>query len=214
MVRLRTLLIASVAGSALLFASAARAQSDPPIMTNSTIPAFIHLVGSAAGVPDTTAGRFTVVIRDIANNPIPNSFVVVDFSNCPDIRIASDQLNPNYTVNCTNHTVGAYTNVEGKVVFTLLGSSWNAGTYSGPSAARMFSDGVLLGSTIASVFDLDGKGGVSGADVSEWLGDLATQVYRGRSDYNGSGTISGADFSVLLGELGTHGSTVSAATCP
>ena len=212
MVRHRALLLAIVAGSALLLASAARA--DLPPSPNSTIPASIHLVGSTAGIPDTTAGRFTVMMRDLANNPIPGSFVVVDFSNCPDIRIASDQLNPNYTVSCANHTVGAYTNVEGKVVFTLLGSGWDAGTYSGYGSVRIFADGVLLGSPIASVFDLNGSSGVSAADLSVCLGDLGSHTYRARSDFNGDGTLSAGDLSVLLGEIGTHRSTVSSATCP
>jgi hypothetical protein len=214
MVRRRALLLAIVAGSALLFASTARAQRNPPSMGNSTIPVFIHLVGSTAGVHDTTAGRFTVVIRDIANNPVSNSFVVVDFSSCPDIRIASDQLNPNYTVNCTYHTVGAYTNVEGKVVFTLLGSSWDAGTYSGLGAVYLYSDGWRLGSPIASVFDLNGSSGVSAADLSFCVGDLGSHSYRARSDFNGDGMLTAGDLSLLLGELGTHRSTVSAAACP
>jgi hypothetical protein len=213
MLRHRAFLFAIVASSALLTASAVRAQ-DPPTPSNSTCPAFIRLVGSSAGVPDSTAGKFTIVIRDIANNPVPNSFVVLDFSGCPDVRIASDQLNPNYTVNCTNHTVGAYTNLSGQVAFTLLGSSWNAGTHSGLSCARAYFDGVQLASPTVAAFDLNGMSGVDGADGAVALTDLGLHVYHGRDDYDGNMTVNGADLAIWQTVFGAHRSVTSGATCP
>ena len=196
----------------LLFATAARA--DIPPVPTSTLPAFIRVVGTAAGVPDTVAGGFVVTVRDLANNPVPNSFVRVDLSGCPDIRMASDQLNPNYTVDCAAHTVGAYTSLAGVATFTLLGSSWAAGIYSGLSCARVYADGVLLGSPTVSAFDLNGAGGMSGADISVWLGDLGSMSYRGRSDFDQNGILNAGDLSVWLSVLGRRGSSVTAAVCP
>jgi hypothetical protein len=213
LIRHRVSLLAIVVGSAFLFASAARAQ-DPPTPGNSTCPAFIRLVGSTAGVPDTAAGKFLIVIRDIANNPVPNSFVVLDLSGCPDVRIASDQLNPNYTVNCTNHTVGAYTNASGQVAFTLLGSSWNAGTHSGLSCGRAYFDGVQLAAPTVATFDLNGLGGVEGSDAAVFLTDIASHVYRGRDDFDGGGTVTGADLAMWMTRFATHRSQTSSATCP
>ena len=139
MVRHRALLLAIATGSTLLLARTAFANASMPSpVPNSTYPAFIRLVGSTAGVPDTAAGKFTVILRDVIHNPIAYGFVVVDFSGCPDIHIASNQLNPNSIVNCALHTVSAFTNSTGTVAFTLLGSSWNAGTYSGAAAARIY----------------------------------------------------------------------------
>lgn len=200
------------AGTLLLLTTAASANT-PPVPT-STLPAFIHIVGTTAGVPDTVAGNFVVTIRDLANNPVAGSDVRVDLWGCPDIRMASDQLNPNYTVDCATHTVGAYTNLAGVATFTLLGSSWAAGSYSGLSCARIYADGVLLGTPTVSAFDLNGAGGMSAADISMWLGDLGSMSYRGRSDFDQNGVLNAGDLSVWLGVLGRQRSSVTSAVCP
>ena len=83
---------------------AVAAMAGVPSAGNSTSPAFIRVVGSASSVPDSIAGKFTVIVRDLGNATIANSFVTVDFSGCPDIKIGSNQLNANYTTNCTNRT--------------------------------------------------------------------------------------------------------------
>lgn len=212
MFRRLTLTVALFASLLLVLAPAVRAQV-PPAPT-STLPAFIRVVGSNAGVPDTISGKFSVTIRDFANNPVPNSFVTVDLSACPDIRMASDQLNPNYTVDCASRTVGGYTNAAGIATFTLLGSSWAAGSYSGLNCARAYVDGVLLGNVTVAAFDLDGAGGISIADLSLWLGDIGSMSYRARSDYDASGSLNVGDLSAWLGALGRGGSRVTGAACP
>ena len=201
-----------VAGAALLLASPALAQLPSP--STSTVPDFIRLVGSSAGVPDSVAGGFSMVIRDLAYNPYKHAYVLVDFSGCPDLRIASDQLNPNDTVDCANHRVGAFTNAAGVVSFTLIGSSRAAGSCSGVGCGRVYADGALMRYLTVAAFDLDGAGGVNSADISVWLADLGLHVYRGRSDFDGSGSITTADLSVMLTELGTHRSSVTLAACP
>jgi hypothetical protein len=207
-------LLQLAASAAFVLLLAPPAGADLPPVGNSTSPAFIHVVGSAAGVPDTVSGKFIVTLRDIANNPVANAFVHVDFSGCADIRIASNQLNPNYVVNCTNHTVGTFTNTEGIAALTVLGNSWFAGTYSGLVCARIYADGVLLSSPTVSTYDLDGAGGVTAGDLSAWLGDLGSGVYRGRSDYDGNGVVSAGDLSLWLVALGGNRSKVTGASCP
>lgn len=212
MFRRLTLTVTQIASLLLVIASAARAQVPPS--PNSISPAFIRMVGSTAGVPDTVTGKFMVVIRDLANNPVENAEVVVDLSGCPDIRMAIDPLNPTYTANCALHTVRSYTNAIGVSAMTLVGSSWNAGGYSGMGCARIYANGVQISATTVSVFDLTGGGGLSAGDLSVWLGDLGSMSYRGRSDYDGNGTLSAGDLSVWLGVLGRGGSSVTSAVCP
>ena len=206
-------LFVCIGALALLLAPAAGAWIPSP--SNSTAPAFIRVVGSTAGVPDTVAGKFVVTVRDIANNPWPSAFVSVDFSGCPDIRLAADPLNPNYSTGyCWNHSIGAWTNNDGIVALTLVGSSWNAGTHAGLSCARIYANGDLLSSPTVAAFDLDGMGGVTTADLSQWLDDFGTHIYRGRSDYDGDSVVSTGDLSIWLAEFGTHRSSVTPASCP
>jgi hypothetical protein len=208
----RTTLSLLVLGG-LTLAAAPVAHANIP-GANSTGPAFIRLVGSAAGVPDTVAGKFTVTIRDIANNPINVAYVTIDLSGCADMRLASDQLNPNVAMNCFTHAVSAYTNAAGVVTFTLIGNSWNAGTYSALSCARIYANGVLMFSPTVSSFDLDGANGVNVADLSVMLADIGLHVYRGRDDYDANAIVNVADLSLWLAQNGTHRSAVTGATCP
>ncbi len=199
---------------ALLLLPAPARSSGFPTPGTSTSPAFIRVVGSTAGVPDTVAGKFVVTVRDIANNPVPGVFVQVDVSGCPDIRIASDPLNANYVTDCANHTVGAYTNATGVAAMTLLGSSWAAGTHAGYGCARIFAGGELLSTPTVAAFDLDGTAGLTAADLSIWLADLGPHVYCGRSDYDANGVVTASDLSVWLAEQGTHRSATTGAACP
>jgi hypothetical protein len=195
---------------------AVAAMAGIPSAGNSTSPAYLRLAASTAGVPDSISSKITVTVRDIANNVIANSFVTVDFSNAvtTDIKIGSNQLNANYTVNCANHTVSAYTNAAGQVAFTLLGGSWAASSYSGAGAGRIYADGVLLSSPTVAAFDLNGTGGLTAGDLSILLGDIGSHTYRARSDVDLSGALSAGDLSTELGAIGRHGSNTSATVCP
>jgi pimeloyl-ACP methyl ester carboxylesterase len=178
-----------------------------------TVPAFIRLVGSHAGVPDVPGGQFLVVVRDFANNPVPNLNVVVDFSGCADVRIASDQLNPATIVDCAARTVGAFTDATGTATFTVLGSSTGP-AQSGFNCARVFAEGIQLAAPTVATFDLDGANGVSIGDLSVWLSDLGSGTYHGRADYDGNAMMGIGDLSVWLAELGSNRSTASPPACP
>src|SRR5689334_9305655 len=106
---------------------AAAAMANVPCPSCSTVPGCITLVASAAGVPDSSDGKFCVVVRDLANNPLNGSSVTIDLSNAPDLHLCSDQLNVNYIINCAAKTVRQFTDVTGTVCFTLLGGSNGSG---------------------------------------------------------------------------------------
>ena len=64
----------------MLVATAAMAGVPDP--GHCTFPTFIKLVGNAAGVADSIKTAFPLVVRDIANNTIATSNVVIDLSGC------------------------------------------------------------------------------------------------------------------------------------
>jgi hypothetical protein len=191
------------------------AMAGVPSPANSVSPAFIRMVGSKLGVPDSVGGKFTITVRDLSNNPLLGSNVTVDLSGCTvDLKIASDQLNVNHTTNCTGKTVSGYTNAAGLVAFTVLGNSFTSATHTGLACARIYADGVLLSSPSVAAFDLDGASGVAVGDLAQWLGDLGAGVYRGRADYDGSASVAVGDLAQWLGRLGSGASTTTGAVCP
>lgn len=207
---LRKATLLTVAG--LFVASAAFAGVPSP--GNSTIPGCIPLVGSNLGLRDTTTGSVTVVVRDLANNPIAGASVVLDFSGLADIAICSDQLDLNALTNCAAKTTRKFTDALGQVSFTVLGGS--AGSASSlVNGAKIYANGVLLGSPTASAYDLDGAGGVSINDLSSWLFDLGTLTAYGRSDYDCDGSVGINDLSLWLSVFGAGNSLESCAiACP
>jgi hypothetical protein len=210
LVRKATLLTAA----GLLVASAAMAGVPSP--GNSTTPGCITLVGSLAGVPDAAAGQFTVVVRDLANNPLNGASVVIDLSNANDIAICDDQLDVNALVNCAAKTTRKFTDVTGSVTFTVLGGSNGAGNASTLlNGARIYANGTLIASPTAAAYDLDGASGVGANDLSAWLTDFGSGQPYGRSDYDCSGTIGANDLSLWLTEFGAGTSAASCAVaCP
>jgi hypothetical protein len=200
--------------------AASAAMAGVPSSANSTKPAFIKLVGQKTGVAD-AVGTFTVTVRDLGNNLIANSTVVVDFANCVRIRAASPQPFAGLTVDNLARTVRAQTNGSGVATFDIVGGSCNSGNLSGSGAncGRIFADGVLLGSVTVAAFDQDGVGGVTLSDLSAWGGDFLSGTYYGRSDYNGDGTLSLSDLSIWGGVFLAANSSASGAynaswTCP
>jgi len=209
LVRKATLL--TVAG--LLAASAAMA--GVPSAANSTVPACISLVGSSAGVPD-AFGSFSVTVRDLANNPLNGASVVVDLSGCTDIAICDDQLDVDALVNCAAKTTRKFTDALGNVSFTVLGGSngfGNATTLL--NGAAIYANGTLIGSPTAAAYDLDGQLGLGANDLSAFLGDFASAINYGRSDFDCDGTLGANDLSAWLTLFGGGTSTSSCAvSCP
>ena len=187
-----------------------------PTVGNVTAPACISLVGSDDAVPARALGQFTVIIRDLANNPLGGASVVVDCSNCPDIAICADQMDPDAIVNCAAKTVRKFTDALGSVTFTILGGSNGAGNASTLlNGGRIFCNGQLIKTPTICAFDLDGSSGVGANDLSVWLTDFGSGNPYGRCDYDCSGTIGANDLSLWLTAFGSGAMTQSCATrCP
>jgi len=221
--------------SGMLAASAAMA--SVPSSANSTIgysfcssptQCGIYLTGSKTGTAD-PAGQFAITVRDLANNLIANSTVVVDFSNCVRYRASNAQLFAGLTVDNLGRTVRANTNGSGVATFRIIGGSCNVppGAMSGSpvssGCARIYADGVLLGSVHVATIDEDGVSGVGGNDLAALSGDVfgypadANNVQR--SDFDFNSTLNGNDlakFSSLLFAANSlsSGTYDPAWTCP
>ena len=209
LVRKATLLTAA----GLLVASAAMA--GVPSAGNSTVPSCISLVGNAAGVPD-VAGQFSVVVRDLANNPLIGASVVIDLSGCTDLAICDDQLDANATTICASKTTRKFTDNLGSVTFIVLGGSNGAGNATTLlGGGKIFANGTLIGSPTVAAYDLDGALGLGANDFSAFLTDFASGFNYGRSDYDCSGNIGANDLSSWLSVFSASGSTSSCAvSCP
>jgi len=206
----------------VLLAFALVAASTPagaePSPSNSIAPVCISLVGTSGNIPAHAAGRFQVLVRDLANNPVAGAHVVIDLSGCPDLHLCADQLDPAMDVDCANKRVGKFTDPTGSVTFTLLGGSNGAGNAVELLAAgRIYEDGNLIGDPTVSAYDLDGANGVGINDLSAWLTDFGAfgAPAFGRSDFDCSGGVGVNDFSLMLTALGSGAQTQSCgATCP
>ena len=211
--------VPSILALATLCASSAALASLGVSPQNCTVPAAIRLVGSLAGVPDASTGRFAIVVRDLANTPRSGASVVIDLSGCPDFTICGNQLDAEATVNCAAKTVRKFTGVDGGVTFTILGGSIganNATTISGAGGPfRIYANGIPITQPTISAYDLDGSGGLGADDLSTWLSDFATGLPYARSDYDGNGIISANDLSHWL-EVFAAGKSVEScsAACP
>jgi hypothetical protein len=172
-----------------------------PSASNSQVPAFVRVVGTLAGVPD-TAGTFVVVVRDFANNPVHDAQLTIDFSACTDLRLCPDPI-PGETVSCTARTIQAITNVSGIASVIVVGAGTNTGGAPGAGlgAVRVLANGLLLKYVTANILDEDGAvtvPGVDATDLAAWIRDYGVGTYVGRSDFNQDGHLGGADLSTWL----------------
>ncbi|MBI5710355.1 MAG: hypothetical protein HZC42_08650 [Candidatus Eisenbacteria bacterium] len=184
----------------------------PPSPSASTAPAAILVVGRHLGEPD-PAGMFAVTVRELAGSPVPGSMVVVDFSGCDDLRLCQEQA-PGEIVDCASHTVRGFTGADGVARFVITGAARNlrGGAGAGAGCARIYADGVMLGSATVAVPDENGAVAAPGVEVTDmvsFLADLAGGAYLGRSDFDGDGIVDVRDLSTLLRMLGTGASSES-----
>jgi hypothetical protein len=161
--------------------AAGAAVAGVPTAGNSTLGDPLIILRAYNGSPGAAAVDQaipkTIIVRDAANNPVPNSVVVLDFSACtPDIKIGSTQVAGTF-VNCAAKTVSGVTDVGGSVTFRVVGASnTTAGTDPGSAAGccSVVADGVVLGPLSVATPDLNGaRGGGSdpgmdGADTAQY----------------------------------------------
>ena len=196
--------------SLLLLHRPTAAEPSPP---NHTVPACISLVGSN-GATASAKGTFTVITRDLANNPVAGATVTVDLSQAPDLHLCALQLAPGIILDCPGNKASAITDATGHATFTLLGGGL-PGAGSGLHNGRIYVDGMLVAMPTVSAYDLDGASGVGANDFSLWFGDFVAGATFGRSDYDCSGSIGANDLSFWLSEFGSAASVQScAASCP
>ncbi len=176
----------------LMAASAALA--SVPSAGTSTVGTSINLGGTTGGAVDILALK-TITVRDAANNPVPNSVVIINFSVCTagDIRLCSVQpgLTLGQSVSCGAKTITGATNASGVVSFTIAGGAANGGGNPpgvGAGCASVTADGVPLGSLTVGCPDENSINGVDATDTANYFGDRFG-AYRGRSDLNGDGVV-------------------------
>lgn len=196
------------------WASPGHAVPDP---APSTSPSHILLVGHDGGGTPDPAGRFVVVVRDLASNPIPGVPVQVDLSNVTEARLCIQPALPGLTVDCLARSVHGVTDADGRVEFAILGSVLNPGngTGTGANGARItmidptnpFHE-IALSSPTVIALDQTGGDGLGVNDIGLFLRDLGGGLYFGRSDYDRDGTVDVGDFSILLWALGRGASVV------
>lgn len=193
-----------------LFVSAWLAVATPvhaqvvPSPANSTAPATIALVGATAGVPAHGLGAFEVIIRDLANNPLPGVTVTVDLSNATEMHLCADVTDPDAVTDCVHSRVSKRTDAAGSVRFTLLGGSDGAPvSRAARNAGRIDWNGTLVAMPNVVAYDLDGVNGVGINDLSVWLEDFGGGLNPGRGDYDGSGAVGVNDLSLWLAVFGS-----------
>ena len=178
--------------------------------STSTKPACVRLVGDNGTTVDPT-GAFTIVVRDLANNTVANSNVVLDFSACTESHIGDQtaQKFAGMTVTTLGKKVSAITNSVGVASFNIEGAIDGTGTGPVPAAAgcaTVSADNVPLGTITVVAINSDVKVGVAGsnavnaADISAMIQRQlpAIQPYKASSDLNCDGAMNPADVSVLI----------------
>jgi len=198
----------------LLVASAAMA--GVPSTGTSAQPAGVTLVGHNAGIADGTSfGAMTYTIRDAANNPVPNSVVVMNFAACTGTRICSTTQPAGMFVNCAARSVSGVTNASGVVTFRIVGGGIQA-TPDVAACVSVTADGVALNTLRASMFDISGAGGLALGDITVAKNDLNLFPARTRADVSKNGILQLGDITIMKNTLNAGGSSTSctSATCP
>jgi hypothetical protein len=179
-----------------------------------TVPSHLVVVGSNGSYGD-IAGTFSVVVRDVCNRTM-NCPVEVWFANVPYVRLCTNQLTPGLTMNCANRTL-TRTASGGAADFRVIGDASPAECPSDPpGTVSIYACGVLIGSATVAVLDIDGEPGLSGGDLSAWLGGYFCNSTSPRLDYDGDGALGGGDLSIWLSFFNGGGSALgcTAGSCP
>ena len=191
----RCSIVAGAVIAALLAAAPAPAQdvAAVPSAANCTLPA---CMGSS---PD---GSFvsTIIVRDIANNPVAGSHLTLDFSSCG-IFVPCTFPCAGCAAHTSSRTVTKTADANGVATFDL-----RVGGACGNERVTISADGVYLGTAAFTPLDQNGDLSVTGADlvrvqVAESTGDLSC-------DFDCSGTVTAADYNIANAHLGASCSGV------
>ena len=171
--RLPTLLFAGT----LATVACTTASAGVPSAANSTLPACMAFC-PMGDMP------FTVTVRDLGNNPVVGSTVVVDFSGCPNGAFMCTPRPPDpYVVDLVARTIRMVTPASGTVTFPArIGGVGPAG------CAKVFADGVLLRTYALASPDQNGNGvAVNIVDVDPALFEAKVGTVDPTADFDCSG---------------------------
>ena len=161
-----------------------------PSPANSTVPPCF--VACPAG--DVS---YTVVVRDIASNPVTGSTVELDFSACPAFPVCTGCC-ADVTIDPQNHRVRKVTNASGIATFVL-----KMGGVCGGQRMRVFADGVMLSSGVAVASpDQDGNLFVDAGDALHVYGLIGS--HDASADFDCDGTVTQADYDWMTSHHGGH----------
>lgn len=173
----------SVPLALLALTVAAQASSGVPSPANSSVPSCLQVCPYG----DLT---YTIVVRDLANNTIAGSSVVIDFTNCPAVHLCPP---------ITGRTIREFTNTQGVATFAIKGGGGCA------NAVLVYADGVLLTSTSTSPSvaspDQNGDLFVNGLDQVALTAKAATDP---TADLNCDGVHDAADDAVIAAHIGHY----------
>jgi hypothetical protein len=205
----------TVAASAKVIATAGRdgASGAPNPMT--------EILSLPLGAPPVPIPFNNIVVRDIGDQPVAGSSVVIDFQPCntTDIQVCSVQTQAGITTLCgggfRNLTLSA--NGSGVAFFKIIGNS-NSSTGAAPAGAttacaKVYADGILVLTAKVATYDYDGIGGSGSSDLNRFFAEPAVPVST-RGDYDGDGVVGSTDlFLFFKGNSTDQQSSCAAALC-
>ena len=197
----------------MIAATQAIAKVDP---ANCDTPDLITLVARGPSGTADPMGTFTVILRNPNNEPDEGNPVVLDFHDCTDIRLCTDQQDPGLVVDCVARTITGMSGPDGRVTFRVIGCATNFGASPGSTgpALTVYGGGHFLKTIPVAVLDQNG-GGVDGSDLNMVIADCLSGQPFARSDYDGNGVLTGNDLSLWLAAYFAGGSAVGGGgACP
>jgi hypothetical protein len=190
----RIIALALTAAIAVTSVTGARAGVNPGM---STVPCGIILVGvDSHGTPD-PAGAFTITVRHAYGDGLAFADVWLQFQ-CPDVSLCSAQKSPGIAIVCSGGSQNVYgtTDASGQIAMTLIGAGTGHQPCSALGCVTIYASWGFYGFPIAitdgythpyvnvATPDLNGNGGVTAADLSQFLSDSFHSSYCARSDFD------------------------------
>jgi hypothetical protein len=178
-------LVAILAFAALLTPAAFSPASALPNAALSTVPPCF--VGCPFGDI-----AFTVVVRDVANNPVAGATVTLDFSSCPEVNFCPAQETGTTIV---GKTASRICDVTGSVTFHL-----HAGGLCPSGTVKVTADAVPLALRPVVSTDQDGNLAVDATDQSIASAKVGSADHS--ADFDCDGDVDSADLAILASHVG------------
>lgn len=168
--------------------TASGATAAVPSPANSTLPDCMALC-PLGDMP------FAVVVRDLANNPVIASSVVLDFSLCPGAHICEWWPTDPYLVDLPTRTLRATTDASGSVTFPA-----RVGGTGGAGSVRVYADGVQLRTYALASPDQSGDGLVwnSAGEEDDLMFAARLGTTDPTADFDCDGDVDSSDEVILL----------------